>query len=92
MVLGTGVWFLVKRTIPVVCIALIVLPLVLLFFKGILAQYVFRLHREKESFLNIILEALIELMETFTGYLSGTVSFVRVGAFAISHAALCLAV
>ena len=31
-------------------------------------------------------------METFTGYISGTVSFVRVGAFAISHAALCLAV
>ena len=92
MVLGTGVWFLVKKTIPVVGIVLIVLPLVLLFFKGILAHYVFRLHREKESFLNIILEALIELMETFTGYLSGTVSFVRVGAFAISHAALCLAV
>ena len=31
-------------------------------------------------------------METFTGYISGTVSFVRVGAFAISHAALCMAV
>ncbi len=42
--------------------------------------------------MNMFLEACIELMETFTGYISGTVSFVRVGAFAISHAALCLAV
>ena len=31
-------------------------------------------------------------METLTGYFSSTVSFVRVGAFAISHAALCFAV
>ena len=42
--------------------------------------------------LNVAIEACIELMETFTGYLSGTVSFVRVGAFAISHAALCMAI
>jgi V/A-type H+-transporting ATPase subunit I len=45
-----------------------------------------------ESAFGVILEGVLDLMETFTGYLSGTVSFVRVGAFAISHAALCMAV
>ena len=42
--------------------------------------------------LNVVIVSCIELMETFTGYISGTVSFVRVGAFAISHAALCMAI
>ena len=32
------------------------------------------------------------LLETVSGYLSNTVSFVRVGAFALAHAALCVAI
>ena len=74
--------------------ALIITPLALLF----LHRPVLNLLRDhsvggKEgSAVSVLTEGAIEIMETFSGYLSGTVSFVRVGAFAISHAALCFAV
>lgn len=45
-----------------------------------------------EGAMNVIIESIIETMETLTNYMSGTISFIRVGAFAISHAALCFAV
>ena len=68
----------------------------MLFLGGPIKHFAEKHHRhakgEQESLFNVLLESCIELMETFTGYISGTVSFVRVGAFAISHAALCLAV
>ena len=35
---------------------------------------------------------IVEVLETILNYLSNTLSFLRVGAFALSHAALCLAV
>mgnify|MGYP001070986345 FL=1 len=71
----------------------VAIPLVLLFLREPLYNLI--KHRNpfhESSFMDMFLEGCIELMETLTGYLSGTVSFVRVGAFAISHAALCLAV
>ncbi len=79
-------------------IYMIVAPLVLIFLRVPIMMIFCRHHGdaaekgEKESILNIVLEGAINVMETLTGYLSGTVSFVRVGAFAISHAALCMAV
>lgn len=39
-----------------------------------------------------ILVVLIEMLETVTGYFSNTVSFLRVAAFALNHAALAFAV
>lgn len=75
---------------------MIIIPLALLFLRVPIMMAVRKLHHdpagEREGVLNIILEGAINVMETLTGYLSGTVSFVRVGAFAISHAALCMAV
>jgi V/A-type H+-transporting ATPase subunit I len=47
------------------------------------------LHSDPFSF---VLEACIETLETLTAFLGSTVSFARVGAFALSHAALCLAI
>lgn len=95
--LGTGIWVVKTKTFPIWAGVLIMAPLVLLFLRGPLRHYVFKQkgkhgEEEDESLFNMLLEACIELMETFTGYISGTVSFVRVGAFAISHAALCLAI
>lgn len=73
---------------------LIAAPLLLIFLKGPIYNLIH--HRsvgnEEDSAFNVLLEGVIEIMETLTGYLSGTISFVRVGAYAISHAALCLAI
>ena len=73
---------------------LIVAPLVILFLhRPVLNLLRHRSVGGKEgSAASVLMGGVIEVMETFSGYLSGTVSFVRVGAFAISHAALCFAV
>lgn len=71
---------------------LVIVPLVLLFIREPLRnllQHKKLIHGDVFSFL---LESCIEIMETVTVFLGSTVSFVRVGAFALSHAALCLAV
>jgi V/A-type H+-transporting ATPase subunit I len=92
-VLATGLWMVFHGSIATWQIVLIVAPLVLLFIREPLHNL---LHKHGpfhgESAISVVLEGVIDLMETFTGYISGTVSFVRVGAFAISHAALCMAV
>ena len=92
-VLATGLWMVFHGSIATWQIVLIVTPLVLLFIREPLHNLLAR-HGlfHGESPFGVLLEGIIYLMETFTGYISGTVSFVRVGAFAISHAALCMAV
>ena len=94
--LGAGIWVVKTKSFPVWAGVLVGVPLLLLFLGGPIKHFAEKRHHhgqgEQESLFNVLLEACIELMETFTGYLSGTISFVRVGAFAISHAALCLAV
>ncbi|MFA6815825.1 MAG: V-type ATPase 116kDa subunit family protein [Lentisphaeria bacterium] len=72
---------------------LILVPLSLIFLKLPLHNLIYH-HNPfyEEGFIGTILQASVEILETLTGFLSGTISFVRVGAFAISHAALCLAV
>ncbi|MDR2193427.1 MAG: V-type ATP synthase subunit I [Treponema sp.] len=42
----------------------------------------------KEGFMVFIIEGIVELLETFSSYISNSVSFLRVGAFALSHAVL----
>ena len=90
--LGTGVYVIKSGRVPIFAIVLIALPLLLLFLKGVLRKYVCKGVKEDEGVVTMMVESCIEIMETLTGYISGTVSFVRVGAFAISHAALCMAV
>ena len=93
--LGAGIWVVKTKSLPIWAGVLVGMPLLLLFLGGPIKHFAEKSHRhggEQESLFNVLLESCIELMETFTGYLSGTISFVRVGAFAISHAALCLAV
>jgi V/A-type H+-transporting ATPase subunit I len=38
--------------------------------------------------MTFIMEGFVEVMETASGYISNTVSFLRVGAFALSHGVL----
>jgi V/A-type H+-transporting ATPase subunit I len=69
------------------------LPIVLLFFKGPILYLMKQEHEPFEGGLGAYLaESLVGIMELFIGYLSNTVSFVRIGAFAISHAGLFIGV
>jgi V/A-type H+-transporting ATPase subunit I len=92
-VLAIGIQLAVSKKFASWQLIFVAIPLLLLFLREPLHNLIH--HRNpfyRSSIMDVILEGCIELMETLTGYLSGTVSFVRVGAFAISHAALCMAV
>jgi V/A-type H+-transporting ATPase subunit I len=83
--LGQGSVF---RTRDIVCISI---PLVLLFW----GEPLYRLFsRERplfpEGIFSFIMEGFVEVMETVSYFISNSVSFLRVGAFALSHAVLSL--
>ncbi len=70
----------------------VILPLALLFLREPLHNLLHRRRPLEGGLLTFLLEASVETLETVTVFLGSTVSFVRVGAFALSHAALCLAI
>jgi len=92
-----GVFFLAAKkqnifTGPYIWLV-IVLPLVLLFLSGPLTKLV---NGEKdwkpESVGMFFVEGFFELFEICLSYVSNTISFLRIGAYAISHAGMMLVV
>ena len=74
-------------------ICLIVLPILLIFFKEPLSNLISgRKHEEKISVGNFIIENFIELFESAISFLSNTMSYLRVGGFVLSHAGFMLVV
>ncbi|MDO4766358.1 MAG: V-type ATPase 116kDa subunit family protein [Eubacteriales bacterium] len=81
-------------TVPVWLIAvLIVVPLVILFFSEKLVQALNRkMHKHTEHVHNpSVIESFFELVEIILAVFSNTISFVRVGAFALNHVGFFLA-
>lgn len=71
----------------------ILLPLIVLFLREPLYHLVRRdKHLLDEDVFSYAMHAAVDVMETITMFLGSTVSFIRVGAFALSHAGLCLAI
>lgn len=78
---------------PVYIICLIVLPLVLIFFKHPLSNLVMGVKpAEKVSIGNFTIENFIELFEAALSFLSNTMSYLRIGGFVLSHAGMMLVV
>lgn len=75
---------------PVIALIVIV-PLLLMLFKEKLERLLFR-HESGNREGGSLVESFFEVFEAVLGFLSNTVSFVRVGAFALSHAGLALAI
>lgn len=74
-------------------ICLIVLPVVLIFFKEPLSNLISgKRSEEKHSVGNFIIENFIELFESAISFLSNTMSYLRVGGFVLSHAGFMLVV
>jgi V/A-type H+-transporting ATPase subunit I len=70
-------------------IVFVVIPLILIMFKEPLTKLIEGQKEKLENgFLMFILETVIELFEELLTYFTNTVSFVRVGAFALSHAGM----
>lgn len=72
-----------------VIVIMFVIPLVIIGFKEQISQAVLKKKsEEKNGPVMIVVQALFELIEVLLSYFSNTLSFVRVGAFAVSHAAM----
>jgi len=74
-------------------ILLMVLPLLLVMCKGPLTKLILRQPDWRpKSISGLIIEGFFELFETVLSYVSNTISFLRIGAFAISHAGMMMVV
>ncbi len=69
--------------------AIIAVPLVVIFLREPLARWVQRTKQEqKHPVGGFIVENLFEMLEIILSYITNSLSFLRVGAYAISHASL----
>lgn len=94
-VLGLGIRSVVFGAAPTALgLALLVfLPLLLLFLREPLHYLMTRKDGTKRpSLLGGVIEGFVDVLETVSSYIANTVSFLRVGAFALAHAALCVAI
>jgi len=78
---------------PLIVICLIVIPVVLFFFRGPILYIITRRGRPfPDGVATYIMETLVELLDIFMGYLANTVSFIRVAAFSLAHTGLFIAI
>jgi V/A-type H+-transporting ATPase subunit I len=81
----------IGKTLPATIILVIffVLPLLLIFFKEPLTNWLEKKsHIFPKSKVMFFVETIFELFEILLSYLTNTISFLRIGAFALSHAAM----
>ena len=87
----TVVLYMTEHPVPATAVLIILfgIPLLLIFFKEPLANLVERKARiMPEGKGMFVVQGFFELFEVLLSYFSNTLSFVRVGAFAVSHAAM----
>lgn len=85
------VLFMTGNKLPgtIVLIVMFGIPLLLMLFKEPLtAKLEKRTEHSEEGKVMFVVQAVFEMFETLLSYFSNTLSFVRIGAFAVSHAAM----
>lgn len=93
---GTAIWILISvmsgNKIPMITgplmTALFVVPLLIFMFKEPIGHVIDKKPYRIESVGMFIVENFFEVFEILLSYFSNTLSFVRIGAFAVSHAAM----
>ena len=87
----TVVLYMTGHKVPgnVLMIIFLGVPVLLFVFKEPLGNIVEKRHKKMEESKGMfIMQAFFELFETMLSYFSNTISYVRIGAFAVSHAAM----
>ena len=90
-VVVTIVLFLTDNPLPagIVMAVMFGVPLILMLFKEPLTRMIQkRADKMEESKAMFLVEGFFEMFETLLSYFSNTISFIRIGAFAVSHAAI----
>ncbi len=85
--------YVLKHTIPgwmlFVCLGL---PIIALFLKAPFERLIGVHSHHEGGFFSYLMDIGFELVETIMGYVANTFSFIRVGAFALSHVGLFMAI
>lgn len=87
----TVVLFMTGNPLPgtIVLVVMFGIPILLMMFKEpITNKLEKRLEHSEEGKVMFVVQAVFEMFETLLSYFSNTLSFVRIGAFAVSHAAM----
>lgn len=87
----TVVLFMTGNKLPatIVLVVMFGIPLLLMMFKEpITSKLEKRIEHSEEGKVMFVVQAVFEMFETLLSYFSNTLSFVRIGAFAVSHAAM----
>lgn len=87
----TVVLFMTGNKLPatIVLVMMFGIPLLLMIFKEpITSKLEKRIEHSQEGKVMFVVQAVFEMFETLLSYFSNTLSFVRIGAFAVSHAAM----
>lgn len=72
-----------------ILLLLLIVPLVLIFFRDQLSRLIFKKKMVRPT---PFIEKFFEMFEMLLSFVSNTISFVRLSAFAINHVGLCMAV
>ena len=91
-VIGSVVYYFIAGKLIVsinILIVICLIELTVILFKDKLEKIV---TRKKEETKSSVAEQIFELIETLLSFVSNTISFVRLAAFAINHVGLCMAV
>jgi V/A-type H+-transporting ATPase subunit I len=92
-VLSVALRMILGGRIMVFDFVLVALPLLVLFFREPLYHLLTgKRPLLKEGFFNFIMEGIVEILESVIYYISNSVSFLRVAAFALAHAVLSVIV
>ena len=90
-IVATIVLFMTGHKVPAAGLLLVmfVLPLILILLKEPLTRMITKSSEKmEEGVVMFLVQGIFELVEVLLSYFSNTISFVRIGAFAISHAAM----
>jgi V/A-type H+-transporting ATPase subunit I len=88
-VVGICFEFILKNQFPYFLIFLAIISIILLFLKPVFEKIFLK---KKQRLISVFSETAPELMEVGMGYLTNTLSFLRIAAFALAHAGLLMAV
>jgi len=92
LVMGVVAYYFVsgKMIIPVnIVVVIVAVLLVLILFNDKITKFI---TKKKENTESSFIEKIFELIEMLLSFLSNTISFLRLAAFAINHAGLCMAI
>ncbi len=86
----TVVLYMLEEPLPatIILVIMFIIPLLLIVLKEPITKKIKKQTFKTESTAMFVVEGLFELFEMLLSYFSNTLSFVRIGAFAISHAAM----